>query len=474
MSPADGDGARRDWQLGPEELKQLAAEMARMFPTEPLTLDFLLRVMRLSRGAISGFDFVHGPDPAHYETSDAYWRRIIPELDREGHTGLLVRTVHEHKRVTPGFEMMFPHSQAPSEAGQAAVPRVNGCHAILLTTDEQIRAAVRDWLEEAELAPLQVWTNHDMTSFEVVSSDAAEVARLISSRYPLLLVKVIPPGQLDTRIDWVEVSDVDGLELHVPNVPSQLTIGQFGESSTRFHPARASAPVQASGRRRVERVHHTGLAVDRWPRADHTLLEAGVDIGHRLEIKSVKYQPIRVVFVAASPLWNGQGHLSEVQANVELNAISQQADRGHIDLVGEFLAAKRSDLVKILAKKPDILHLACHGLGGQLLWEDRGRAADALQAEWLAKQIRERARHRLSGILLSACEGESTGPAFTTAALTVITHSGPLPGNLAEAFATNFYEELFAMPVLRTAAERAAESIGRKVLIFSPDMQGGS
>src|SRR5262249_17234591 len=137
----------------------------------------------------------------------------------------------------------------------------------------------------------------------------------------------------------------------------------------------------------------------------------------------------------------------------------------------EFMHVKRAQLAEIIEGKPDILHIACHGKDGTLYWEDGEGDRVDVPAAWLAESVAERAGHRLSGIVLSACDGESTGPLFTDAAPGVVAHKGRLADNLAIDFAERFYDELARMPVLPTAARRA-DAHGN-VLIFPPDALGG-
>ncbi len=452
--------------------------MAELLPTEQATLDFLERQMGIPAASIPGFR--HGRSPQDYESSEQYWGRLLAEFDAGRVIEIPLRRLFTALTLTKtrsdqvhGIFQRFLESG--SEVSPAAIPRVNGCHAIVLTTDKQVRAAVRDWLEEVALAPLEVWANHDMTSFEVISPNAGEVADQIRSRYPQLLVKVIPPGEPDTTLTWLEVHDGGNLELHVPDVPVQLTFEQFGESAARFHPAGASRRAKRpDGEDRREFAHHSGPGIYQQVPVDRTLLRAEVSDGDQVTINSVRFEEIRVVFVGASPRLNGQEHLGEARLKQELSEIKRMVRLRHIMLVGEFQHATRADLPDILALKPDIVHVACHGKGGELYWEDDDGDSDALRAGWLAESILERARRRLSGILLSACEGESIGRPFTVAARDVIAHPGLLPSNLAALFTAEFYHELSRMPVLRTAAKRAAETVGCKVLIFPEDEQGAS
>jgi hypothetical protein len=471
-----GGEQRRDLPLTKEERAALLSLMPRLYPTEQATLDFLERQVGIPAASIPGFR--HGGSRREYETVEQYWGRLFVEFDAGRIIEMPFRrlgaavtgTKSRNDQVHEIFKRFL--GKGP-ESSLASVPRVKGCHAIVMTTDEHVRAGVREWLEEAGLAPLEWWANHDMTSFEVISSDPVAVADQIRSRYPQLLVKVLPPGAPDACLTWLEVRDGGNVELHVPDVPLQLTFEEFGGSAARFHPASASARTEPPGDSRQARfAHHVGSGIFQNVPMDNTLLESRVSDGDQVVISSVKFEEIRVVFIGSSP--NGGDQLGEARFRQELSEIKDLARQRHIRLVGEFQHAGSVDLPEILALKPDIVHVACHGKGGELYWEDDEGDREALRAGWLAESMLERTRRKLGGILLSVCDGEFAGPPFTLAARTVIAHPGQVPDNLAAGFTKKFYQELFRMPVLRTAAERAAKSLGCRVLIFPANEQGRS
>jgi len=249
-------------------------------------------------------------------------------------------------------------------------------------------------------------------------------------------------------------------------------VAELGAVAARFHPAEASASTRTvHGRRRAESASHFGDGIIQQVPLDGTLLQLGFGDDHKVTIKSVKYQEIRVVFVGASPRWNGDERLGEIRVNGELEAIRRMAQLPHIALADKFPHATRAHLADIMLLDPDILHIACHGKDGRLYWEDDDGDLDDVPADWLAERITERAGRRLSGIVLSACDGESTGPLFTGAAREVIAHKGQLADNLAIDFTAKFYDELARMPVLSTAARRA--DVHGSVLIFPPTALGG-
>ena len=293
-----------------------------------------------------------------------------------------------------------------------------------------------------------------------------------NGRYGRLLIKVVPPGQPDELIDMLRICDAYGRELTVPRVPVQLTVAEASAVAARFHPATMSASIRtAFGRRRAETATHSGDGITQQVPLDGTLLQLGFGNDHKVIIKSLEYQKVRVVFVGASPRENSDGRLGEIRVNGELEAIRQIARLGHITLAGYYTHATRAHLPEIMEREPDILHIACHGKNGRLYWEDDDGDPDDIPADWLSERIIERAGHRLAGVVLSACDGESTGMLFTNAAREVIAHKGRIADNLAIDFTTKFYDELARMPVLSTAARRA--DIHGTMLIFPPDTQGG-
>jgi hypothetical protein len=346
---------------------------------------------------------------------------------------------------------------------------LNGCHVIVQTPDAQMREAISRWLDSEGLTPRQVWSVHQMTSFAVSEPDEERIRTLFNGLYARLLVKVIPPGQTDERIRRLTVVDGQNQELVVPQVPVQLTVADLGAIAARFHPAEASTSTRPAGRRRSGLATHTGNGITQDVPMDATLLQSGFSDNHRVVIRSVSFHQIRVVFVGASPRFNGDNQLAEVRFSKELARLRDKARMGHIRLAGEFPHATQDYLAEIMQRQPDILHIACHGRGQELLWEDDDGDADAVPAALLAENIADRAQRQLSGIVLTACDGASAGPLFTCAARDVIAHEGALSSNKAIAFTTRFYDELALMPVLRVAARRADPS----VLIFPLDGQGG-
>ena len=103
----------------------------------------------------------------------------------------------------------------------------------------------------------------------------------------------------------------------------------------------------------------------------------------------------------------------------------------------------------------------------QLFLEDAGGDPHGVRADAVAGEIARRARDRIGGVILSACDGDSCGPPFTNVAWTVVAQSGQLEESEAVAFTERFYSELCRMPVIGTAAALAA--IPGRTLIFPED-----
>ncbi|MDV7215224.1 effector-associated domain EAD1-containing protein [Streptomyces prunicolor] len=161
---------------------------------------------------------------------------------------------------------------------------------------------------------------------------------------------------------------------------------------------------------------------------------------------------LRVLVMGASPRGNDR-----IRWDRELRAITD-ANRGHLDLES-CPAASVLDLNRIRNFKPDLLHLACHGEGDHLVFEDvdgeRHQVAaadvvDTLRLAWQLKGV------RLRGVLLRSCNSQHIAGLFTEVADTVVAHEGALDDVCATVFADRFYRELADDPDLRTAARLAA------------------
>lgn len=131
-------------------------------------------------------------------------------------------------------------------------------------------------------------------------------------------------------------------------------------------------------------------------------------------------------------------------------------------------AAAATDLQRILDFRPDILHLACHGDGGYLVFEDaygeghRVAAADVaatlrLYQRWGQDLYQDPGRARLSGVVLSSCAGDDMAALFDDVADRVVAHRGALDDGCAVTFTHRLYEALEYTPDLGVAARLAAQ-----------------
>jgi hypothetical protein len=161
----------------------------------------------------------------------------------------------------------------------------------------------------------------------------------------------------------------------------------------------------------------------------------------------------RVLVVGANP----QG-VERIRPDRDARAIRQAAERGHI--VAEYCpAASATDLGRALEFRPDILHLACHGSAGDLIFEDAQGYEHAVAARDVEETLRlytEVGSVRLSGVVLASCDGDQAAAELLGVADRVVAHSGPLDDDCAVVFTGLLYQELARTPDLAAAARLAA------------------
>lgn len=464
-----------DFPLTKQEQEHLLRLLPQMFRTEQATIEFLVQDMGIPAASIPLFRNVGTPSAR--ESVQDYWTRIFAEF----RAGIIINIpfrrlaerIGERKRVIDQVNNAFEsHWKANSEAKLTAAPRVRGCHVIVRFTHSHSRAAIQNWLEEEGLAPLEYWVNHDMVSFEVRSPDSRNVEEKIRRRYAHLLVKVLSPHEPDELLPSIMVRDGADAEIQVPLVPVQLTFSELAESTCRFHPAGGSPQISATSD-----TSHTPSAqvsdgyTNRFP-MDWTLLKSRVTENHLVILDSLRFAKIRVTFVSSNPTGNSQH--GEARFEDEFETINRIADskNSRIELAGNFPRARRSDVPNILAQRPHILHVACHGRGGELHWEDKQRDREAIPARLLADDIRDRP-WRPKGMLISSCDGEFSGPPLASAAKIVICHPGQVTGSHTLEFTEKFYEELSRTPDLERAARLTAKLLNCEILIFYGSEQGG-
>jgi hypothetical protein len=108
-------------------------------------------------------------------------------------------------------------------------------------------------------------------------------------------------------------------------------------------------------------------------------------------------------------------------------------------------AAMATDLERVRAFRPDIVHFICHGDSDRLAFNDPRGEYDLVKASRVADTLayyRESAGVRLRAIVLAACDGNTLAPYFTGVADTVIGHRGKLADPCGIAFAGQFYRLL--------------------------------
>ncbi len=248
------------------------------------------------------------------------------------------------------------------------------------------------------------------------------------------LARAFPPGPAARAV------------LSSAGFPGEHLPSAFGVTSTEFWAQVAAAVedgVLADGRREL-----LAAAARRFPAnpvfladrafpADPVLPAAGAGV------RAPESAPVAVLFVGASPV--GARRLrTDREAKAVLRAAGGEGRRVEI-----CPAAEVTDLRRLLDLRPDILHLACHGDGENLVFEDGFGEQATVPAAEVARTLllyRERAGVRLRALLLGSCHSERAAALFRGAADTVIAHTGPLDDQCAIAFAEWFYRELGRTP----------------------------
>ncbi|MPY58434.1 CHAT domain-containing protein, partial [Streptomyces spongiae] len=162
---------------------------------------------------------------------------------------------------------------------------------------------------------------------------------------------------------------------------------------------------------------------------------------------------LRVLVVGAQP--HG---LRRLRADRELRMIMAAAELGHLEV--DFRpAAAVTDLRRLLDRPADVLHLACHGDGGDLLFEDPTGEEQRVPADELARTLtayRDHGGVRLRGLVLGSCHGDLTLGPLRGLAAEGVAHTGVLDDECAVVFAGHLYRELRTAPCLVSAAILAA------------------
>lgn len=161
----------------------------------------------------------------------------------------------------------------------------------------------------------------------------------------------------------------------------------------------------------------------------------------------------------------GSGQESLLRADRELREVLN-ATKDRIT-VHAAPAAQATDLELVLQRQPDVLHLACHGDGTNLLFDAPDRPGRLVPGQLIADILglyRERSGVLLRGLVLNACRSAEIAPLFAEVVEVVIAHEGELSDSCAVIFAQKFYEAVPNSPTLVDAAVIAA---GNAVLVRS-------
>jgi Effector-associated domain 1 len=166
---------------------------------------------------------------------------------------------------------------------------------------------------------------------------------------------------------------------------------------------------------------------------------------------------------AADPAAGGGGRgVSPIRADLESKLVRDAEQPGRLT-VELRTAATIDDLdAAMLALRPDILHLICHGDGENLVFPDACGEPQPVPAGQIAKLLAAYQRHarvRLTGIVLNACFSAQMAALFAPVAETVVAHEGRLDDGCAPVFAGQLYRTLREVPSLGGAALVAAEAI---------------
>lgn len=161
----------------------------------------------------------------------------------------------------------------------------------------------------------------------------------------------------------------------------------------------------------------------------------------------------RVLVLGASPTGTAR-----IRSDRDARAIDRARAGGHLD-VTYCPAAAATDLQRVLDVRPDILHLACHGAGQDLVFENLLGEQHRVPARDVAATLqlyREIGGVRLRGLVLASCDGDAIAAQFVPVAERVIAHRGMLDDACAVTFTLHLYQALERTPDLGTAARLAA------------------
>jgi Effector-associated domain 1 len=165
-------------------------------------------------------------------------------------------------------------------------------------------------------------------------------------------------------------------------------------------------------------------------------------------------QAWRVLLVGASPSDN-----ERIRPDRDAKAITEAGARGHL-LLEYCPAAAATDLGRVLDFRPDILHLACHGAGDDLIFEDVHGEEHRVPAQAVADTLRlyrDAGRSQLRGLVLASCDGDAVAARFAEVAEAVVAHRGALDDLCAVTFTRHLYAALEHTTDVGAAARIAAQ-----------------
>lgn len=256
-------------------------------------------------------------------------------------------------------------------------------------------------------------------------------------------VQLFPPGQR-ARLVLREAG------FPPASVPASAdTAGDFWEQVA----VELSSGVMENGRRRV-----LEAALRRYPH--NAVLLAGRAEPSRAEPpvpgEGREGHPLRVLVMSANPLGKERCG-GERDARAAVDALRPTG--AEVEMV---LAARSTDLRRVLEFRPRVLHLACHGEGDSLVFEDLHGEAQYVPASDIAEALvhyRDRSEAGLHGLVLGSCDGEHLAPRLTAAAEVVVAHRGRLDDPCAVAFSEHLYHQFARVDDLGLAAELASHHV---------------
>lgn len=236
-----------------------------------------------------------------------------------------------------------------------------------------------------------------------------------------------------------------------------------------FPPVRAARTLlREAGFPMTELPAAPDTAVGFWEQVSESLAHGVLADGRRLIMRAAarrfpdqrvfaaageSWNPLRVLVLGASPTGTGR-----IRPDREAKAI--EAAAGDRLLVRYCPAASATALQQALDFRPDIIHLACHGTGTDLIFEDIFGEEHAVRADDVVstlKLYRDLEQVRLRGLVLGSCDGDRIASGFADVAERVVAHGGPLDDECAVIFAGQLYQTLGRLPDIAAAALLAAQ-----------------